>query len=208
MRSPGKGRRQAGELRAAALRPDAPLLERPLVDALDAVRPGHVGRLAVDLAADEPHDGLQRVVLGPHQGQRRLAAEVALPHAGDPVWVGQLDRAVPQPLEQVAEADRQPAHDRVREGDSPLETGRAHELDGLVDRRVPGDAGQVGELVGTGAERGAHGRIELRDRAAGERLDAVVERADALLSRKAICWANPRSRGSSAAAAVANARSA
>src|SRR5207245_2840627 len=70
---------EPGELRAAALRPDAPLLERPLVDALDAVGPGHVGRLAVDLAADEPDDGLQRLVLRSHQGQRCLAAEVALP---------------------------------------------------------------------------------------------------------------------------------
>ena len=107
-------------------------------------------------------------------------AEVALPHPGDPVRVRELDRPVPQGVEQVAEADGEPPHDGVREGDGALEAGAADELDRLVHRRVPRDAVEVGELVRADAERGAHRRVELRDRPPRQGLDAVVERADAL----------------------------
>ena len=51
-------------------------------------------------------------------------------------------------------------------GDGPLETCRAHELDRLVDRGVPRDAVEVGELVGADAQRSANRRVELRAPAA------------------------------------------
>ena len=67
---------EAGELRAAALRPDPPLGDGELVDALDAVRAGDVGRLGAErrLAADEPHDRLERLVHRPHQRERVVVA--------------------------------------------------------------------------------------------------------------------------------------
>ena len=80
VRSPSRApTASAGEVRAAALRPDPPFGERLLVDARDAVGAGNVRRLAVDLAADEPDDGLARLVLRAHERERGVAPEVALP---------------------------------------------------------------------------------------------------------------------------------
>ncbi len=55
----------------------------------------------------------------------------------------------------------------------------ANELDRLVHGGVLGDR-QIAQLVGADPERGAHRGIELPDRAAAERLDPAVDRADAL----------------------------
>ena len=93
---------------------------------------------------------------------------------------GRGRRLVVQAREQAGEALGQAPHDRVREGDGALEAGRPDELDGLVHGRVRRDAVHEGELVGAQAERRAHGRVELAHRPAAERLDRVVERADAL----------------------------
>src|SRR2546428_440588 len=49
---------EAGDLRAPALRPDPPVRDREVVDALDAIRIRDVGRLSGGVAADEPHDRL------------------------------------------------------------------------------------------------------------------------------------------------------
>ena len=75
--------------------------ERLLVDARDAVRAGHVGRLAVDLAAHEADDRLGRLVLRPHQLERRVLAEVAAPHLVDPVGIRVLERAFGELVEQL-----------------------------------------------------------------------------------------------------------
>ncbi len=68
----------------------------------------------------------------------------------------------------------------VREGDRALEPGATDELDRLVDGGVGRDAVHVGELVGADAKRRAHRRVELAHRPPAQRLDRVVERADAL----------------------------
>ena len=119
--------REPGELRAGALRPDAALGERRLVDVLDVpgsgdVRIGH----AVDLAADEPDDGRRCLVLGAHQRQRALRAEVAPPRLGDPVRVrvrdgGLLPRRVRQRLDARAALVGEAAENGVRERHGPLE---------------------------------------------------------------------------------------
>ena len=171
---------ERSELRAAALRPDPAFGQRLLVHALDAVGAGNVGRLAVDLAANEPDDGLGRLVLRAHERQCVVAAEVALPHLRNPVRVRELERPLRQTGKQAAETYRQPAHDRVRERDRPLEPCRAHELHRFVDRGVPRDPGQVRELIRAGPQRRPYRRVESRHRPPRERLDAVVERPRAL----------------------------
>jgi len=171
---------EPGELRAAALRPDPPLAQRALVDTLDAVSAGYVGRLARRITVDKPDSRLRRLVLGAHERDGGLAAEVPLPDLGDPVRVRELERPVRQRGEQIAQADREPTHDRVRERYGTFQTGAADELDRLVHRRVPRDAAQVGDLVRADAQRGTDRWVELRDRSPRERFDAVVERADTL----------------------------
>jgi hypothetical protein len=94
--------REPRELRAAALRPDAPFRECMLVHTPDPPGTGHVCRLAVDLAADSPHDRLGRLVLDAHQCECLVLAPVATPELVDPVRVRLLQRPLLQPVEEVA----------------------------------------------------------------------------------------------------------
>ena len=73
------------------IRPSASACSSTRVDAAGA---RDVGRLALDLAANEPHDRLRRLVLRPHQRERLLLAPVAPPGLVDPVGVGVLERAL------------------------------------------------------------------------------------------------------------------
>ena len=166
--------RRTGELGAPALRPGIAALEPLDRDRLDHQRP-----------VRRPDGRLGRLVLGAHEGPRGLGAELPPPGRRDPVRVGVQERRggrrlLVQAAEEAGEALRQSPHDRVREGHRALEPGRAHELHGLVHGRVLRDGVHEGELVGAGAERRANRRVELPHRPAPERLDAVVERADAL----------------------------
>ena len=72
-----------------------------------------------------------------------------------------------------------PQH-RVRERNGPFEARAAHELDRLVHGGVARHAAEVAELVRAEAQRCQHRRIELSDRALPERLDRMIERAQAL----------------------------
>ena len=121
-----------------------------------------------------------RLVLGPHQRQRGLLAEVAPPDVPDPVRVGVLERTLGERREQRLDPVGDAPEDGVREGDGALEPGPADELDRLVHRRVARDAVEEAELVRAEPERGEHGRVELPHRPLAERLDRVVERAGAL----------------------------
>ena len=125
------------------------------------------------------HDG-RRLVLGAHQRQRALLAEVAPPHVPDPVRIGVLERPLRQFGEQALDPVTDPAEHRVRERDRPLEPGAPHELDGLVHGGVARHAAEEAELVGAQAQRRQHGRVELAHRPLAERLDRVVERPHAL----------------------------
>ena len=98
----------------------------------------------------------------------------------DPVGVRVLQRPLGEGVEQISEPGVEPPHHGVREGDRPLEARCADELDGLVHDRVRRHAVQVGELVGAEPERRPDRRVELADGPAAERVDPVVERADAL----------------------------
>ena len=82
--------------------------------------------------------------------------------------------------EQLLQSRGQATHDRVGEGDCALDAGAAHQLHGLVRGGVGGDRAHEAELVGAQPERGEHGRIELAYGPTAERLDRVVERAQAL----------------------------
>src|SRR6266511_977409 len=185
---------QAGELRAAALRPDPSLGEGLLVDPLDAVSARNVGRLSGQRTADEPHDRLRRLVLGAHQGQCLVGAELVPPELGDPVRIRVLERrltgrSLRQGRQQRADSVGQPPHDGVRERDGALEPSPANELDGLVDGRMARDPVGEPELVGAQAKRRLDGRIELPHRSATDRLDRVVQRAYALhgAEREPLC---------------------
>ena len=169
------------ELRAAALRPDQPVGDGEVVDALDAVRAGKVGRLGAGrrVALDEADDRLERLVHRPHQRERVGGAEVAHPDVVDPVGIGLLQRAVGQAVEQRPDALGEPSHDRVRERHGALEARAADELDRLVRRGVRRRL-RVRELVRAETERRAHRRVELVHRPLAQRLDRVVERAHAL----------------------------
>ena len=145
------------------------------------VRVGH----AVDLAAHEPNDGRGRHVLGAHQRQRTVRAEVAPPRLGNPVRVrvrngGLFPRRVRQGFYPGAALVGEPAENGVRERHGPLEPRPADELDRLVDGRVAGHAVEEDELVGAEPERRTHGGIETADRPPAGDLDRVVERAGAL----------------------------
>ncbi len=107
-------------------------------------------------------------------------AQVALPDVGHPVGIRELERALGQRVDQLAEPFRQAAHDGIRERDGALETRATDQLDALVHGRVRGDGVEVGKLVRADPQRGQHRRIELAHRPAAQRVDAVVEHPDAL----------------------------
>ena len=106
--------------------------------------------------------------------------QVPLPDVGDPVGVRELERTVRQRVDELAQPLGEAAHDGIRERDGALQTRSTDELDALVHGGVGGDGVEIGELVGADPERGQHRRIELAHGTAAERLDPVVERADAL----------------------------
>ncbi len=138
-------------------------------------------RGSLDLAADESDDPLRGLVLGAHERERVLPAEVAPPHLGYPVGIRVLQRGfrgrdVAEPVEERRQSVGEPAQDRVREGDRPLEPRAAHELDRLVHRRVARNPVHESELVRTEPQRSSHGRVETADRAPAKLLDRVVER--------------------------------
>ncbi len=146
---------------------------------VDAVRVRDVRRVAVDLAADEPHDRLRRIVLGAHERECVLFPPLPPPGLGDPVGIGMGESSLRgSPCGKVPE--REPPQDGVRELHGPFQPRLADELHGLAHRRIGGDRIQVGELVGADPESGAHRRVELAHRAAADLLERVVERADAL----------------------------
>ena len=189
MRSPSRAATtSAGELGAAALRPDEPGFDRLLVDAVDVqrVRQVRIGT-PVDvarLAAVDPDDPLRRLVLCAHQCERVVTAELLPPELGDPVRIrvlqcGVLRRFLAEPGEQRFDSLREPSHDGVREGDRALQASPAHELHRLVDRRVRRDLG-VAELVRAEPQRSPDRWIELAHGTLAERPDRMVERADAL----------------------------
>ena len=174
------------ELRAAALRPDASLGDRVLVDAVDDPGAGHDRVFpALDRAADEADGGLGLLVLRRHQRPGLVGAELAPPRLGDPVRVGVPEgglarRRLGQRLAVGASPVGQPSQDRVRERDRALQPRAADELDGLVDRRVARHPVEERELVRAEPEGGTHRRVELADGAAADGLDRVVERPAAL----------------------------
>jgi hypothetical protein len=74
----------------------------------------------------------------------------------------------------------EPSKDRVRERNGSFEPGAADELDGLVHRRIAGDAVHIAELVRTESQRGPYRRVETRDTPPAEVFDRAVECPDAL----------------------------
>ena len=176
----------ADELGTPALRPDAPLRERLLVDAVDDPCPGDQRvLLARDRAADEPDRRLRLVVLGDHQRACVLGAELAPPRLCDPVGVGVAQGGLLRGALGKRLAERpcpvgEPAEDGVRERDRPFQARPADELDRLVDGGVARDAVEERQLVRAEAQRGAHGWVELSHRSPAERLDRVVERPNPL----------------------------
>ena len=172
----------ADELRAAALRPDAALRKRGLVDAVDDERAVDQRILSsLDRAAHEPDRGLRLLVLRRHQRARSVGAEVAPPRVRDPVRVRVperrlLRRALGERGAQLARAVREAPQDRVRERHRPLQPRAPDELDRLVDRGVAWDAVHERELVRAETERGQDGRVDLPHGALADRLDRVVER--------------------------------
>ena len=169
----------AGELRSAALRPDPALGEGLLVDSIDPVGAGDVGRFALELAPDQPDDRLRRLVLRPHQGECLLPPEIACPDLLDPVGIRVFEPALRQRLEQRRDPVRDAPEDRVREGDGALQARRPNELDGFVDGRVTRRLHEA-ELVRAEPERRPHGSVQLADRSPPQLLDRMVERASAL----------------------------
>ena len=144
-----------------------------------------VGRVAGDVAAHATHDGLGRLVLGAKTGEGAARAEIAPERLGDPVRIRMAERrlrrrALGQRRDQVADPLAHPAHDRVRERDRALEPRATDELDRLVHGGVARNAVEEAELVRPEPQRGADGRVELRDRPLAECLDRVVERPDPL----------------------------
>ena len=110
-------------------------------------------------------------------------------------------RRVGQRRDERADPVREPAQDGVRERHRPLETGTSHELDRLVHRRVARDPVDERELIRAEAKRRPDGSIESRDPSSAERLDRVVERADALdravrepLGERAVAFVQPGDR--------------
>ena len=109
------------ELRAAALRPDAALCKRRLVDAVDDPGAGDERVLTtVHGAANEAHGGLGLVVLRAHQRPCVVRAELAPPRLGHPVGVRVAQRrlgrgALGERGAERAGAVREPAQDGVRE---------------------------------------------------------------------------------------------
>ncbi len=93
---------------------------------------------------------------------------------------GLVGRGLGQCRENAFELEREPAQHRVRERDGALEAGAADELDRLVHRRVARYRIEVAKLVGAEPQRRPHRCIELRDGSPADRLERVVERADAL----------------------------
>jgi hypothetical protein len=91
-----------------------------------------------------------------------------------------LQRAFRQRVDQRPDPVREPAHDRVRERDRPLEARASDELDRLVHRGVRRNPLGVRELVCAEAERRAHRRVELPHGSPPELLDRMVERPHAL----------------------------
>ena len=178
------GDAEARELGAAALRPDQPLAQSVLVDALDVQRVRQVGiRDALDspfLARVAAHDGLGRLVLRLHQRERLVRSELPPPQLRDPVRVRVPERRLlrgpgGQRVDQVAEPEHEAPHDRICERHRALQARGPDKLDRLVDGRMDGDLGER-ELVRAEPQCGAYGRIELRDRPAAQRFDPVVER--------------------------------
>ena len=158
---------EAGELRAAALRPDLAPLQGFLVDARDLVRAGDVRRRPVrDRSPDVPDHRRRRLVLRPHQRQRRLLAEVAPPDVPHPVRVGVLERPLRQLRQQPLDPVADPAEHGVRERDGALEPGAADELHRFVHGGVPRHTAEEAELVGAEPERREHGRRRASARAA------------------------------------------
>src|SRR5580765_3814569 len=90
-----------------------------------------------------------------------------------------LGRILGKRVEQPTDSLREPAHDGVRERHCPLEPRTAHELNGLVHRRVLRDFG-VAELVRAEPQCCANRWVELADWTLAELSDGVVERAHAL----------------------------
>ena len=177
----------ARELGADALRPDRPARAPPRRPARraarrarrDPARPRRRPRAVV-----EPDDESGRLVLRAHQRERVVAAELVPPGARDPVRVGVPERRLlrcrlRQPLEQRGQTLGEPPQHRVRERHRPLEPGAANELDRLGHGRVRRRSHEA-ELVRAEPQRRPHGRVELAHRPAAERLDPVVERANAL----------------------------
>jgi hypothetical protein len=92
---------QRRQLRGAALRPDPARREHLLVDALDPHSARKVGRLALDLSADDADDGLGRLVLRPHERQRLLVPQLLAPELVDRVGVRVLERSLRRPVEEL-----------------------------------------------------------------------------------------------------------
>ena len=168
---------QRPDLRAAALRPDAPFSERRWIDALDAVGARHVGRLSDRLGG--ANDELARLVLRLGERDRLVEAPVAFPDLEDPVRIRLLERPFRERRDKLLEALGEPPRHRVRESRRPLEPFPADELDRVVCDRM-GRSLAPRELVRRDAERRQHRGIELPRGALPERVDPVVDRAHPL----------------------------
>ena len=135
---------------------------------------------------DGADDRLRRLVLRPQSARASSAPELAPPGLGDPVRVGVRSAAsAASPRAGRASSSRQPLreppHDRVRERRRRARARRARTSSTDSFTAACGrDAVEEAELVGAEPQRRAHGRVELAHRPAAERVDRVVERADAL----------------------------
>ena len=173
---------EAGKLRASTLRPDFSFLQGFLVDARDLVRAGDVGPLSVrDRSPDMPDHRRRRLVLRPHQRQRRFLAEVAPPDVPHPVRVGVLERPLRQLRQQPVDPVSDPAEYGVRERDGALEPRPADELHRFVHRRVPGhtaeetEAGRRQAGAPRAREHRASGRAACRASRSRGRVSAPAE---------------------------------
>ena len=187
MRSPGRAPTvRPTSCDAALCGQTRPSVERLHGDPVDAPRARDVGiGRSLDLAAHESDHRPTGLVERAHEVERTRRPEVAPPRLGDPVRVGVLQprlggACLRQRVEEGPEPVGESAKHRVGERHGALEPRTAHELDRLVHRGVARDAFDEPELVRAETKGSSYGRVETVDAPSAERLDRVVERADAL----------------------------
>ncbi len=118
--------------------------------------------------------------------QRLVRAELAPPGLGDPVGVGVLERGLVRPCASGRAAIRSPSSSASRRitafanGTARSRPARRTSSTDSLTAACRRHRVEVAELVGAEPKRRPDGRVELAHGPAADRLERVVERADAL----------------------------